>query len=123
MPALSVQDYEDAGFRWLDCDNSSASIFTFVRYGLADDVPLVFVINMTPQLHTGFRIGLPQTGDYREYLNSDSQVYGGSNQGNAGVVVAQPQPWQGMEYSAFITVPPLACLVIGPVIMALSEAE
>ncbi|WP_415776031.1 1,4-alpha-glucan branching protein GlgB [Shewanella oncorhynchi] len=123
MPALSVQDYEGAGFSWLDCENSRDSIFTFVRYGLAGDAPLVFVINMTPQLHTGFRIGLPLAGDYREYLNSDSQIYGGSNQGNAGTVVAESLPWQGMAQSALITVPPLGCLVIGPVLTGLAEAN
>lgn len=122
MPALSVQDYEGAGFSWLDCENSRDSIFTFVRYGLAGDAPLVFVINMTPQLHTEFRIGLPLVGDYREYLNSDSQIYGGSNQGNAGTVVAESLPWQGMAQSALITVPPLGCLVIGPV-TGLAEAN
>ncbi|MDT3335134.1 1,4-alpha-glucan branching protein GlgB [Shewanella sp. SP1S1-7] len=122
MPALSVQDYEGAGFSWLDCENSRDSIFTFVRYGLAGDAPLVFVINMTPQLHTEFRIGLPLAGDYREYLNSDSQIYGGSNQGNAGTVVAELLPWQGMAQSALITVPPLGCLVIGPA-TGLAEAN
>lgn len=69
---------------------------------------------MTPSVHHGFRIGLPQAGDFCEYLNSDSYFYGGSNQGNAGLVVAQNQPWQGMESSALITVPPLSCLVLGP---------
>ncbi|MGL4938255.1 alpha amylase C-terminal domain-containing protein, partial [Shewanella sp.] len=123
MPALSVQDYEGAGFRWLDCENSRESIFTFVRYGLAGDTPLVFVINMTPQLHTGFRIGLPLPGDYREYLNSDSQIYGGSHQGNAGIVMAESFPWQSMAQSALITVPPLSCLVIGPALTGLAEAD
>ncbi|MBO6228010.1 MAG: alpha amylase C-terminal domain-containing protein, partial [Shewanella sp.] len=61
-------------------------------------------------------------GDYREYLNSDSQIYGGSNQGNAGTVVAESLPWQGMAQSALITVPPLGCLVIGPV-TGLAEAN
>ena len=77
-------------------------------------MPLVFVVNMTPTLHQGFRIGLPQGGDFCEYLNSDSHLYGGSNQGNAGKVIAEDLPWQGMASSALITVPPLGCLILGP---------
>lgn len=114
FPALSVLDYESQGFRWLDCDNGRDSIFSFVRYGEGSDVPLVFVVNMTPTLHQGFRIGLPQGGDFCEYLNSDSHLYGGSNQGNAGKVIAEDLPWQGMATSALITVPPLGCLILGP---------
>ncbi|MGL5390424.1 MAG: 1,4-alpha-glucan branching protein GlgB [Shewanella sp.] len=113
-PALSLLDYESEGFRWLDCDNNQDSIFSFVRYGRIEDAPIVFVVNMTPTVHQGFRIGLPLMADFCEYLNSDSQLYGGSNQGNAGLVVAQPEPWQGMAASALITVPPLSCVILGP---------
>ncbi|MCH1928782.1 1,4-alpha-glucan branching protein GlgB [Shewanella sp. A25] len=114
LGALSVKDYDTQGFRWLDCDNANDSIFTFVRYGDEQDAPLVFVVNMTPSVHSGFRVGLPTLGNYCEYLNSDSQHYGGSNQGNASVVVSEALSWQGMDSSALITVPPLGCLILGP---------
>ncbi|MCE9685205.1 1,4-alpha-glucan branching protein GlgB [Shewanella sp. AS16] len=113
---LAATDHVPGGFVWLDCDNSQSSVFAFMRRGGPEDASLIFVVNMTPQLHQGFRLGLPLAGKYRECLNSDSHCYGGSNQGNAGLVVAEPEPWQGQACSALITVPPLACIVLTPVI-------
>lgn len=109
--ALWAKDCSGEGFRWLECDNARASLFAFVRYGEQGEY-LIFVINMTPQVHHHFRLGLPENLDYIERLNSDSQFYGGSNQGNLGCIHAEAVPWQGMDFSAEITVPPLACLVI-----------
>ncbi|WP_076407949.1 1,4-alpha-glucan branching protein GlgB [Shewanella sp. UCD-KL12] len=101
-------------FQWLDCDNHQASIFSFIRYGATGDDHLVFVINMTPQVHHGFRLGLPEESHYSELLNSDSVHYGGSGVGNAGVIICEAMPYQGMPQSALITVPPLSCVVLAP---------
>ncbi|NRB25233.1 alpha amylase C-terminal domain-containing protein, partial [Shewanella sp.] len=78
------------------------------------DEHLIFVVNMTPQVHHGFRIGLPLGTEYRELLNSDSEHYGGSGVGNAGVILAENLPYQHMPHSSPITVPPLGCLVLSP---------
>ena len=61
---------------------------------------------------SGYRIGVPAPGRYREILNSDSEHYGGSNVGNRGAVEAEPQPSHGREYSIGITLPPLAVVVL-----------
>ncbi|QLE84728.1 1,4-alpha-glucan branching protein GlgB [Shewanella sp. Scap07] len=111
QPALYSQDNLPQSFSWLDCDNADNSVFCFMRHSQTES--LIFVVNMTPQVHHGYRLGLPTDQQYVELLNSDSQLYGGSNVGNHGVIVAQAQPYQECEYSAEITVPPLACLVIG----------
>ncbi len=111
--ALWAKDATGDGFRWLDCDNAKASLFAFIRYGDNGEY-LIFVINMTPQLHHHYRVGLPEAGEYGEVLNSDSHFYGGSNQGNLGCIKAENQPWHGMNFSGEITVPPLSCLVIAP---------
>jgi len=113
-PALFSQDSVPAGFAWIDCDNSHASIFAFVRYGLTEEDHLLFVINMKPELHTGFRLGLPSYCHYQERLNSDSEHYGGCNQGNGGQAYVEPIGCHGMAQSTMITVPPLACLVFSP---------
>ncbi|WP_394200242.1 1,4-alpha-glucan branching protein GlgB [Shewanella waksmanii] len=109
--ALFAKDHVAESFQWLDCDNATSSVFCFIR--ASDSQQLIFVVNMTPQVHHGYRIGLPSGDSYAELLNSDSEIYGGSNVGNQGLIVAEMQAYQGMDYSAQITVPPLACLVIG----------
>lgn len=113
--ALFSRDTEADSFCWLDCNNHQASVFSFIRYGAMSDDHLLFVVNMTPQVHHDFRIGLPINTDHQELLNSDSQYYGGSGVGNAGVITVEQIPYQNMSQSSVITVPPLACLVISAI--------
>ena len=57
---------------------------------------------------------MPAGGPWREALNSDAQVYGGSGMGNLGRVEAEPVQWHGRDHSAPIVLPPLAVVVLVP---------
>ena len=122
-PALYLNDNSGEGFTWLDCDNASASIFAFVRFGKLASEHVIAIVNMTPEVHSGFRVGLPSASHYFECLNSDSRYYGGSDVGNCGEIIAESMPWQGMAQSALITVPPLSCILLTPVELVLDTQE
>jgi 1,4-alpha-glucan branching enzyme len=62
----------------------------------------------------GYRLGVPRGGLYRERINTDAAIYGGSNVGNAGAVLAEPIPTHGRPYSLQLTLPPLATVVFRP---------
>ncbi|GIU53249.1 1,4-alpha-glucan branching protein GlgB [Shewanella sp. KT0246] len=104
-------DHHTSGFQWLDCDNSQDSVFSFIRYAKSSDDHLIFIINMTPQVHHHFRVGLPSANKYVEVLNSDMNFYGGSGVVNC-IIEQENVPWQGMQTSGVMTVPPLSCLVL-----------
>jgi 1,4-alpha-glucan branching enzyme len=70
--------------------------------------------NFSANPHLNYRIGLPQAGRWREILNTDAIVYGGSGVGNLGGIEAEPEPWHGLPASASITVPPLGVLWLTP---------
>jgi 1,4-alpha-glucan branching enzyme len=106
-PALHVNDCRPEGFEWITSNDAAASVYSFVRKGGAGDAPVVAVINMTPVERT-YRLGLPGPGHWAEVLNTDAGVYGGGNRGNLGGVVAEPVPHQGRDWSALVTLPPLA---------------
>jgi len=55
-------------------------------------------------------LGVPENGYWKEILNSDSEVYGGSNHGNIGGVEASMTPSHGRPYSISVTVPPLGLI-------------
>jgi 1,4-alpha-glucan branching enzyme len=110
--ALHQFDFEGRGFEWIDCHDSSQSVLTYLRRGERD--ALVVALNFTPVLRRNYRIGVPFPGVYREILNSDSEFYAGSNQGNGSGLYAEPIPWMGRPYSIAITLPPLAGVVIKP---------
>jgi 1,4-alpha-glucan branching enzyme len=103
-PALHARDCEGEGFDWLMVDDASNSIFAWLRKA-PDARPVAVVSNMTPTLHRNYRLPLPHDGSWREVLNSDAEVYGGSGQGNLGRVNAH-------YGAAHITVPPLATIML-----------
>jgi 1,4-alpha-glucan branching enzyme len=74
----------------------------------------VCVCNFAPVPRHGYRLGLPGPGRWREVLNSDAGVYGGSDAGNAGLVVAEDVPWHGQRHSATVVLPPLGVIWLSP---------
>jgi 1,4-alpha-glucan branching enzyme len=107
-PALHDGDCVATGFRWIVVDDFRHSVFAWLRMDSGSAPPVAVVANFTPAPHRNYRIGLPRPGRWREILNTDSMLYGGSNVGNAGEIVARPVPRHGFPFSAKITVPPLA---------------
>ncbi|MEW6320626.1 MAG: 1,4-alpha-glucan branching protein GlgB [Acidobacteriota bacterium] len=112
-PALFQVDFDARGFRWIEPHDSDNSIISFVRTA-ADGGAVAVVVNFTPVPRWGYRLGVPAAGTWREILNSDSEVYGGSNVGNGGQVVAEETPSHGFPCSMTLTVPPLGCVVLEP---------
>ena len=106
-PALHIRDDEFGGFSWLDVEDRAQSIFSFARFGLVGDSPVVVVCNLTPVVRHGYRVGLPQGGIWRELLNTDAGLYGGSGVVNPKALPAQPIHWQGQDCSVLLSLPPL----------------
>jgi 1,4-alpha-glucan branching enzyme len=109
-PALHARDCEGEGFEWLIVDDAENSVFAWVRRAPGAK-PMVVVCNMTANVHHDYRLPLPEGGVWREILNSDAPVYGGSGQGNLGQVSAHHGPY---GVSAHVTLPPLATLMLEP---------
>jgi 1,4-alpha-glucan branching enzyme len=112
-PALHELDFEPAGFQWIDCNDSENSVICFIRRDNAGGF-VVSLLNFTPVPRDGYRIGVPLSGEYDELINSDSEVYGGSNVGNAGVARTEPIPSHGHSDSLRLNLPPLGFLLLKP---------
>ncbi|MGZ5553329.1 MAG: 1,4-alpha-glucan branching protein GlgB [Chthoniobacterales bacterium] len=108
-PALWDLDDTYDGFDWIDFHDADNSSVAFMRKSQHGDI-IAFVVNATPQVLHGYRIGVPEGGFYREIINTDGETYGGSNIGNMGGLNASDAPWQGRTHSLMIEVPPLATL-------------
>lgn len=105
-PPLYRCEFQSDGFAWIDCHDSTQSTLSYLRTDGEETV--VIVLNFTPVVRQGFRIGVPAPGAYLEIFNSDSEYYGGSNVGNAGELLAEEKPWNDHAYSLSLTLPPLA---------------
>ncbi len=113
-PALHEVDFDWHGFEWIDCNDSDASVFSFIRRAKDPEDFLVMVCNCTPVVRENYRVGVPKEAFYEERLNSDGSVYWGSNVGNYGGVQADAIPWSGKPYSLRLTLPPLGAVILKP---------
>jgi 1,4-alpha-glucan branching enzyme len=110
-PSMHEGDATAPGFEWVDCKDHQRSILSFIRRAHNhDDIALV-VCNFTPVPRQNYRIGVPWEGFWREVLNSDAPMYGGSGQGNFGGLQAAPLPIHGRRFSLNMTLPPLGIVV------------
>jgi 1,4-alpha-glucan branching enzyme len=109
--ALWEVDYEPRGFSWIDVHDSENSVISFARYAEDGSNASVILVNFTPVPRYRYRIGVPKAGAYREVLNSDHAIYGGSGVAN-GVVVASNDSSHGFAASLIVTVPPLGFILL-----------
>ena len=114
QPALHELDFDSGGFAWIDCSDVQRSVISFLRRGRNPADQLLFVCNFTPAVRENYRVGVPQQGLWKEVLNSDAPLYGGSGQGNFGGREAVPLPIHGHPFSLNMTLPPLGVLIYQP---------
>ena len=106
-PALWQLDDTYDGFDWIDFHDADNSVVSFLRKSRDGEI-VAFIVNATPVVRYNYRLGVPETGFYRELINTDGETYGGSNIGNLGGVQSEAREWMGREHSIVIHLPPLA---------------
>jgi 1,4-alpha-glucan branching enzyme len=111
-PALSVLDCDAEGFSWIDCHDSDNSVVSFLRRSKQSEDTLVFICNFTPVTRPGYRLGVPDAGEYYEVINSDDVRYGGSGQVNTNAMPSGPLYWQSCPHSIMLTLPPLSTVIL-----------
>jgi len=110
-PALHQVDFHPSGFEWVDFHDAESSIIAFLRRGEDPHDFLLFCCNFTPIPREDYTFGVPEPGLYEEILNTDSDFFGGSNLGNAGVVKSVAVPKHNRPQSIPVMLPPLAVVV------------
>jgi 1,4-alpha-glucan branching enzyme len=113
-PAMHQMDDDPSGFQWIDCHDSEHSVVSFLRRARDGEDFVVMVLNFTPVPREGYRIGVPRAGTYREILNSDASVYGGTGRGNLGTSETVNATSHGYSHSLELVLPPLSFLLLKP---------
>ncbi|MDR2352940.1 MAG: 1,4-alpha-glucan branching protein GlgB [Deltaproteobacteria bacterium] len=111
-PALFELDYDWRGFEWIDFRDSDSTVVSFIRRGKDPNNVIFFAFNFTPVQRSNYRLGVPFPGFWTEILNSDSEIYGGSNVGMGGGVEAEAIEAHGRPWSVNLTLPPLGFIVL-----------
>lgn len=113
-PAMYKRDNDWSGFEWVDFSDYKSSTISFLRKNDGDK-PVLWVFNFTPVVRTCYCLGCPQGGSWKEIFNSDAEIYGGSNVGNVGKVVAKKAGDIGsFPYYLELTLPPLGAIALRP---------
>jgi 1,4-alpha-glucan branching enzyme len=107
-------DFDGAGFNWIDCNDNENSVVSFMRRAQNGTDFVVAMVNFTPVPREGYRIGVPEAGCYLEIVNSDSELYAGSNLGNGGAVFTEAIASHGHQQSLRLSIPPLGFLLLKP---------
>ena len=107
--ALHARDCEGEGFEWIVGDDQENSVFAWLRKAPGEK-PIAVVCNLTPAYHERYELSLPAAGRWREIMNTDAEIYGGSGKGNGGRVEAHAT---GSGWArAGLTLPPLAVIML-----------
>jgi 1,4-alpha-glucan branching enzyme len=110
VPALHELDCDGSGFDWLVMHDTDHCVFAWLRKGRDARERCLIVVNFTPEVYRDYRIKVPLSGTWREVLNTDAAVYGGSNVGNAGAV----RTLMGDVPEVSLVIPPLAAIFLVP---------
>ncbi|GJG85135.1 1,4-alpha-glucan branching enzyme GlgB [Gemmatimonadetes bacterium T265] len=104
-------DHEPWGFTWVDVNDRDQSVVSYVRRGGAGDATALVVLNLTPVVRPGYRVGAPVAGTWRRALTSDDAAFGGSGFGAAAEVATEAAPYHGHAQSVRLDLPPLGAVV------------
>lgn len=110
-PALHELDFVPEGFEWVEANDTENSILSYLRKSKDEKSVVLIICNFTPVLRHNYRVGVPESGFWKEILNSDAKEYGGSGQGNLGGTDAQPVGANGQFHSLTLTLPPLGVVI------------
>jgi 1,4-alpha-glucan branching enzyme len=112
FPALHQLDGSAEGFEWIDCIDAENSVIAFLRRARDGSAFVIAVCNFTPVVRPGYRIGVPEAGNYREIINTDAEHYGGSGVGNPEPIEASSVECHGRPASLELKLPPLATVML-----------
>jgi len=110
--ALQEVDFSAEGFEWIEVHDWEDSTLAYLRKGRHPDDMMLVACNFTPIPRHNYRVGVPRPGYWRERLNSDAEIYGGSGMGNVGGVESAPVPAHGRFHSLTLSLPPLSIVCL-----------
>ncbi len=116
-PAMWAQDSVSAGFRWLDADDNTGNVLSYLRLSEVDPLKgdvLVTVVNYGGADREGLRIGVPRPGRWEVVLDT-SGFDEHSSPSQAGIVLeAEAVPWQEQQWSVPVRLAGLSTLYLVP---------
>ena len=113
-PELWENEGSWEGFQWINADDADNSVLTYRRIGDMDKKgkrsEIIVAVNFTPVRRDGYRIHLPESGEYREIFNSDMKEFGGFGDCNPSALSTCETPDERLPYAVDVTLPPMSAV-------------
>lgn len=109
-PALWRHAFTPEGYEWISGDDTGNSVLSYLRKGDENDKCLLVICHFQTSVLENYSIGVPGGGVWKEILNSDDKVFGGSGLSN-GELKAQKEPSHGHDYSVTFKIPALSVMI------------
>lgn len=103
-------DYKTEGFKWIDADNNTQNIASYMRTDRKGNT-LIIVLNFSKEVYYDFTVAVDQPGKYKEYFNSDKKIYGGSNQVVSNYLFSETIEVTGFKHAIKGKIPPFGFVI------------
>lgn len=116
-PALWALDAEPAGFTWLDADDATGNLYSFLRFGERDrsgEEVLAVVVNYSGRDKEWVRVGVPRGGRWQVVLDTSGFDAAGTPSQADVVVEAVDEGWNGQPHHVTVRVAALSTLYLAP---------
>ncbi|OFI06763.1 1,4-alpha-glucan branching enzyme GlgB [Clostridium acetireducens DSM 10703] len=109
---LWEKDCEVECLDFIDGNDYTNSVITFMRKGKEKLDFIIVICNFTPVIRENYRIGVPFKGIYKEVFNSDLCEFGGKGNKNNENINSEEIKWHNKTYSVQLILPPLSTIFI-----------
>ncbi|MFG6356635.1 MAG: 1,4-alpha-glucan branching protein GlgB [Acetatifactor sp.] len=109
--ALYELDQEPAGFAWLNAISGNDCYLSYLRKG-SDAADMLVVVANFAGVAQEIRTGVPFDGKYKEILNTDEKIYGGTGVVNKRALAAQDIEWDEQAVSISVKLAPLSLSIL-----------
>lgn len=110
-PAMYEADTDWSNFEWINADDNTRSVFSFMRKSANGKKNLLFICNFTPVAWEDYRVGVPMKKQYKLILNSDDKKYGGDGAERPLTYKAEKKECDNQPYSFAYSLPPYGVAV------------
>ncbi|KRE61312.1 1,4-alpha-glucan branching protein GlgB [Nostocoides sp. Soil756] len=116
-PALWALDAQPAGFRWLDADDNTGNLLSYLRFENADGTGDVVasIVNYSGEDKEWVRVGVPRSGRWEVVLDTSGYDEASSPSQAGAVLEAEATPWNDQPYSVTVRVARLSTVYLAPV--------
>ncbi len=111
-PSLHRNDVEKEGFSWVDEQDASANVISFIRKGARNQKPIVVVCNFSDKEHIAYPLGLPSKGEYMEIFNSNDVEFGGYSEKTNKAIKSSAKEQHGRKNMLEVNIPPLSVIYL-----------